>query len=123
MIVPVLQMELPVSWVTGDSVYGYNSKLRGWLEEKALPYVLAVPSQDMVTIGFHQWKVSPLSQTLPVEAWQRLSCLNLRYVQRIGLKDIKSLRSVRKPYTVAKAFFESDSNLFRVGPSAALNAG
>lgn len=33
---------VPFSWVTGDEVYGGNPKLRQHLEERQLPYVMAV---------------------------------------------------------------------------------
>ena len=34
------------AWVTGDTVYGGDTKLRSWLEERLQPYVLAVPMRE-----------------------------------------------------------------------------
>uniref|UniRef100_UPI003593E240 transposase n=1 Tax=Vampirovibrio sp. TaxID=2717857 RepID=UPI003593E240 len=73
MIEHALGQDLPVSWVTGDAVYGNNSKLRNWLEKAQIPYVLGVSSQETVTIGFEFWRAAKLRENLPAEAWQRLS--------------------------------------------------
>jgi SRSO17 transposase len=73
MIGRALGQGLPVSWVTGDAVYGNNSKLRHWLEEACVPYVLGVSSQEMVTIELEFWRSAQLRDALPAEAWQRLS--------------------------------------------------
>ena len=37
---------VPFGWVTGDTVYGNDRKLRGWLEEQGRCYVLAVKSNE-----------------------------------------------------------------------------
>jgi hypothetical protein len=42
MIERTLDAGAPVGWVAADEVYGNNSKLRVWLEERRLSYVLAV---------------------------------------------------------------------------------
>ncbi len=34
---------MPAGWVAGDEVYGQHSGLRLALEERGMPYVLAVP--------------------------------------------------------------------------------
>jgi SRSO17 transposase len=73
MIEHALKQGLPVSWVTGDAVYGNNSRLRNWLENAQVPYVLGVSSQETVTIGFEFWRAAKLRGNLPAEAWQRLS--------------------------------------------------
>ena len=38
---------VPAKWVTGDSVYGNNRRLRRWLEGRPQPDVLAVSGQDL----------------------------------------------------------------------------
>lgn len=73
MIEHALGQDLTVSWVTGDAVYGNNSKLRNWLEKAQVPYVLGVSSQETVTIGFEFWRATKLRENLPAEAWQRLN--------------------------------------------------
>jgi SRSO17 transposase len=40
--------EVPFGWVTGDSVYGHDRRLRHWLEQRQQPYVLAVHSTTHV---------------------------------------------------------------------------
>ena len=45
MIARAVAADVPFSWVTGDTVYGNDRKLRGWLEEQGRCYVLAVKNQ------------------------------------------------------------------------------
>lgn len=69
---------LPAAWVTGDEVYGGSGPLRGWLEARRQPYVLAIASNDGVDLP---WRTTHYH--LPVEEiarhavapgqWQRLS--------------------------------------------------
>jgi SRSO17 transposase len=42
MLQRALDAEVPAGWVTADEVYGADRGLRGWLEARQLPYVLAV---------------------------------------------------------------------------------
>jgi hypothetical protein len=37
-----LEAEVPAGWVTADEVYGNSPALRGWLEARQLPCVLAI---------------------------------------------------------------------------------
>jgi SRSO17 transposase len=58
------------SWVTADSIYGGEYKLRHYLEEREQPFVLAVQSTQRVGLS------TPAAQVVaswPTEAWQRLS--------------------------------------------------
>ena len=48
MIGRALDADVPASWVTGDEVYGQHAKLRMMLEERQMPYVLAVPVNQRV---------------------------------------------------------------------------
>lgn len=73
MIERVLSHGLPVAWVTGDSVYGDDRRLRLWLEEQNQPYVLALSGKEYLWQGWQQLRVSSLLQTLPTDGWQRLS--------------------------------------------------
>ena len=69
---------VPLAWVTGDTVYGNDRRLRGWLEEKYQAYVLAVACTERVWIdsstGATQVAVEKVIASQPVETWQRLSC-------------------------------------------------
>jgi SRSO17 transposase len=60
-------------WVTADSVYGDDRRLRLWLEERPQGYVLAVSGKEHVWMGFEQRSIKSLLATLPTAGWQRLS--------------------------------------------------
>jgi SRSO17 transposase len=64
---------LPAKWITADSIYGDNQRLRLWLEEQQRPYVLAVSGKTYVWIGMRQYAVKELLASLPEEGWTRLS--------------------------------------------------
>jgi SRSO17 transposase len=64
---------VPAKWVTGDSVYGDNRRLRLWLEGWRQPYVLAVSGKEYVWLGAQQRQVKTLLASLSVEGWTRLS--------------------------------------------------
>lgn len=52
MITRALGQGLPVSWVTGDAVYGNNSKLRHWLEEAGVCWVSLLKKWSPLTLNF-----------------------------------------------------------------------
>jgi SRSO17 transposase len=58
------------AWVTADTVYGGVYKLRHYLEERAQPFVLAVPSTQRVGLSA---KAEQVVASWPEDAWQRLS--------------------------------------------------
>ena len=58
------------AWVTGDTVYGGDYKLRSWLEERLQPYVLAVPKNQRLGLTH---RADSVVASWPAEAWQRLS--------------------------------------------------
>jgi SRSO17 transposase len=69
---------VPAAWVTADSVYGDDRRLRMWLEAHEQPFVLAVSAKEYVNVEatWTQRRVSMLLQeltALPADAWQRLS--------------------------------------------------
>jgi SRSO17 transposase len=61
------------TWVTGDSVYGGNRRLRMWLEGQPQAYVLAVPGQEYVWLDGRQRQVKTVLAALPADGWTRLS--------------------------------------------------
>src|ERR687885_688254 len=67
------EAKLPFRWVTGDSVYGDDRRLRRWLEDREQAYVLAVSGTDYGWIGGRQHQVKTLLAQLPAEGWARLS--------------------------------------------------
>jgi DDE superfamily endonuclease len=74
---------VPAAWVTADSIYGDDRRLRMWLEAHEQAYVLAVSGKEYVNVAatWTQRRVSTLlhellhelPQTVPAAAWQRLS--------------------------------------------------
>lgn len=74
MIERALQAGAPCSWIAGDEVYGNNGKLRQWLEERQLGYVLAVArDQRMRWPDQQQRRVDAIAASLPALAWKRVS--------------------------------------------------
>jgi len=63
----------PAKWVTGDSVYGDDRRLRLWLEDRLQPYVRAVSGKAYVWLGAQQRQVKTSLATLPLAGWTRLS--------------------------------------------------
>ena len=64
---------VPMAWVTGDSVYGNDRRLRVWLEEQDHAYVMAVSGQEYVWRAGRQYQVKRLLAALETEGWSRLS--------------------------------------------------
>ena len=68
---------VPFAWVTGDTVYGNDRRLRRWLEEQGLCYVLAVKNNEPLWAdterGSAQVAARRLAEEIPDDQWQRLS--------------------------------------------------
>ena len=77
MIARAVSAGVPFGWVAGDTVYGNDRRLRRWLEEQSLPYVLAVKSNEPLWVdtecGWAQVAARELAERLPDDQWQRLS--------------------------------------------------
>jgi SRSO17 transposase len=72
------QAGVPAAWVTADSIYGDDRRLRLWLETHEQAYVLAVSGKEYVNVAatWTQRRVSTLLAEVaqqPAEVWQRLS--------------------------------------------------
>lgn len=63
----------PATWVTGDSVYGDDRRLRIWLEAQPQAYVLAVSGKAYVWLARQQRQVKTILASLPAEGGTRLS--------------------------------------------------
>jgi SRSO17 transposase len=74
MIERAVKAGIPFSWVTADEVYGGNPKLRRWLEEQGIPYVMAVKCSEMVPAAAGSRRADKLAAMVPEGGWQRLSC-------------------------------------------------
>jgi SRSO17 transposase len=74
MIQTALDEKLPFKWVTGDSIYGSDRRLRRGLEEQEVSFVRAVPKNEPLWYkGFKQWPASEMAQRVEPKDWQRLS--------------------------------------------------
>jgi SRSO17 transposase len=65
---------IPFSWVTADEAYGGNPKLRTWLEEQAIRYVMAVSCDAVTPAAAGKKRADELAALVPGPGWQRLSC-------------------------------------------------
>jgi SRSO17 transposase len=73
MIERALENGIAARWVSGDSVYGNDGKLRLWLEEQNLAHVFGVSGNHFVWIGGSQQKVSTVAAQVLPEDWSRRS--------------------------------------------------
>jgi SRSO17 transposase len=65
---------VPRSWITADTVYGSDRRLRMFLEEHEQPFVLAVPrSEKLWHGGPYYHTASALADAVEPEAWRRVS--------------------------------------------------
>src|SRR3712207_5258884 len=64
-----LEAGVPIAWVTGDSVYGADHRIRRRLAARQRGYVLAVTSgQRLGSVPVENWLAK-----VPPEGWERLS--------------------------------------------------
>jgi hypothetical protein len=72
-----LDAAVPAGWVTADEVYGGDTRLRAWLEERDPAYVLAVKATQPLWAhgaqGPAEVPARRLVAGLPARAWRRLS--------------------------------------------------
>jgi SRSO17 transposase len=62
-----------LAFVSGDSVYGDDRALRGWLEERRQAYVLAVSGKEWVWMDQEQQQIKTILSAVPRVGWERLS--------------------------------------------------
>lgn len=63
-------------WVAGDSVYGADSRIQKYLEEKDKRYMFAVSGKEYVWIGLRQYSVKEIKGQLDEEKWVKISTGN-----------------------------------------------
>jgi SRSO17 transposase len=77
MLTRALDAQVPAGWVTADEVYGGDARLRAFLEEHDLAYVLAVKATQPLWAhgeqGPAELPARELVAGLPARAWRRLS--------------------------------------------------
>jgi SRSO17 transposase len=61
------------NWVTGDSIYGSDRRLRLWLEAQPQPFVLAINCNEALWCGMQQQRADALVQGFAETDWHRLS--------------------------------------------------
>jgi SRSO17 transposase len=75
MLERALDAGVPASWVTADEVYGGSPALRQWLEERHLPYVLAVKCTELLevqavdTAAGARTSAEQLAAAVPASQW------------------------------------------------------
>lgn len=75
MVERVRELGLPFAWFTADEAYGGNGKLREWLEEESIAYVVAVARDTVVPAGAGRTiRADRLAARVPGQGWQRMSC-------------------------------------------------
>jgi SRSO17 transposase len=65
---------MPFGWVAADEVYGENTPLRSWLEERHVRYVLAVPKSFTAETAAGKMRADALTALVPAAGWQQVSC-------------------------------------------------
>jgi SRSO17 transposase len=74
MLQRALEAGVPAGWVTADEVYGNSPALRGWLETRQLPYVLAVKcTEPLPSAAGPPVPAARLAERVPPEGWLRIS--------------------------------------------------
>ena len=77
MLTRALDAAVPAGWVTADEVYGQHYRLRATLEQRGMPYVLAVPVNQHVIATVEnkiaERRADTLAARLPAQAWKKIS--------------------------------------------------
>jgi SRSO17 transposase len=77
MLTRALDAAVPAGWVTADEVYGQHYRLRATLEQRGMPYVLAVPVNQHVIATVEnkiaERRADTLAAALPAQAWKKIS--------------------------------------------------
>jgi SRSO17 transposase len=74
MLARAFEAGVPCAWVVGDTIYGGDRRLRRFLEEQEQPFVLAVPSNELLWYsGPTYLAAEEIAARVAPDAWQRLS--------------------------------------------------
>lgn len=74
MLERTLNAKVPCQWVTADSAYGGDRRLRLWLEERKQWFVLGIPKNEPLWSGFQQQRADERVAAIATDTWQTLSC-------------------------------------------------
>jgi SRSO17 transposase len=74
MLERALKAGVPAGWLTADEVYGNSPALRGWLEARQLPYVLAVKATEPLLVRpGAPTTAARLAEQIPPACWLQIS--------------------------------------------------
>jgi SRSO17 transposase len=77
MLARALDAGVPARWVTADEAYGQDRKFRGFLEQRRISYVVAVPCSQSTGPGAGYGntgsRADVLAASAPAQAWNRLT--------------------------------------------------
>ncbi len=73
MLARALAARVPFAWFTADEAYGQDPKLREWLEDRDIAYVLAVSRDHQLDTAVGRRRADTLAATVPGPAWSRIS--------------------------------------------------
>ncbi|MDQ3704533.1 MAG: IS701 family transposase [Chloroflexota bacterium] len=74
MVERALNAGVPCRWVTGDSVYGSDRRLRLFLEGCGVSFVLAVTGNEPLMVGLGEYdRPARMVESIAQDEWQRLS--------------------------------------------------
>ncbi len=77
MVERAVERGVPFRWFAGDTVYGSDRKLRRWLEQREIPHILAVKSNEKLWAwteeGPRQVRADRLASQVEEGDWARLS--------------------------------------------------
>jgi SRSO17 transposase len=73
MISRAIEAKVPFAWFTADEAYGQAKYLHIWLEDRDVPYVVAIRRNDTFTTPEGEQRADALIAACPAQAWQRLS--------------------------------------------------
>ena len=98
MLERALDAGVPCGWVTADEVYGGDSRLRRWLEDRDVPHVLAVKrSEALWSLRLRQERAFKLAAQLPAGAWRQLSAGDGAKGPRVYAWARVPIRPLREP--------------------------
>ena len=92
---------VPFRWVAGDEVYGSDRNLRLWLEERGIPHVLAIKSNEKLWVltdkGPRQVRADQLASGVEETRWSRCSAGNGAKGPRVYDWTRVGIRPLREP--------------------------
>jgi SRSO17 transposase len=73
MIARAVAAGVPFAWVTAGETYGQAKWLQAWLEDRDVPYVMAIRCSDTLTTPAGERRADALIAAVPARSWQTIS--------------------------------------------------